>query len=279
MIRVDRGPEPQKLRRVRGEELERLRREVVPLRRPTSDDIDRRYAFVKEALWQAQHEKCCYCECREQLEFRDVEHFRPKSQADRRPGTETDHGYWWLAWSWKNLLFACEYCNRSAKRALFPLDHGSVALLAEESPPGQERCLLIDPAAENGIDHIKFVPARIRGRQRWLPCPRDGSSKGKWSIRVCRLDRPSLLTAYTNHVQNNVIPHVRRVEAAIASEDNRTVHRRWAWAVERLLNAYQIYVGLSFDALDHFFPQDVRERWRLELPTPQPLSIEHRQIP
>ncbi len=268
MILVDRGPEPLELENVRREELERLRHDLVARRRPTSDDIGKRYTFVKEALWQAQNEKCCYCECREQLEYRGVEHFRPKSRADRRPGAEADHGYWWLAWTWENLLFACEYCNRSAKRDLFPLDHGSVALMAEEPPPGEERWLLIDPAAESGIEHIQFVPARLGDRRRWIPRPRGGSSKGRWSIRVCRLDRPSLLTAYSNHVQHNVIPQVRQVETAIASEDAQAVRHRWAWAVDRLLNPYQIYVGLSFDSLDHFFPQDLRETWRLELPLP-----------
>ncbi len=269
MILVDRGPEPPELERLRRRELERLRRDVVARRRPTGDDVGQRYRFVKEALWQAQSEKCCYCECREQLEFRDVEHFRPKSRADRRPGVEADHGYWWLAWTWENLLFACEVCNRSAKRDLFPLDYGSVVLVAEETPPGEERCLLIDPATESAIEHIQFVPARLGDRRRWLPRPRGGSSKGQWTIRVCRLDRPALLTAYGNHVRYNVMPHVHRLEAAIAGEDPEAVRRRWAWAVERLLNSYQIYAGLSFDALDHFFPQDVREGWRLELPIPK----------
>ncbi len=269
MILVDRGAEPAELEDVRREELERLR-DIVAERRPTSDDIGKRYAFVREALRRAQFQKCCYCESREQLEYRDVEHFRPKARADRRPGTEADHGYWWLAWTWENLLFACQPCNRSHKKALFPLDHGSVALTAEESPPGAERCLLIDPATESGIDDIQFALATFRSRERWMPRPRNGSSKGQWTIQVCKLDRPSLLTDYTNHVQREVMPEVRKVQEAIARDDAEAVDRRWAWAVDRLLHPYQIFAGLSFDALDHFFPQDVREEWRLELRIPRP---------
>lgn len=52
---------------------------------------------VKEALRSIYHCKCAFCE--QKIEQYHVEHYRPKQR------------YWWLAYSWDNLLLACPYCN------------------------------------------------------------------------------------------------------------------------------------------------------------------------
>lgn len=78
---------------------------------------------VKQALCDDQHGKCAFCESLvRHVAYGDVEHFRPKAayRADsghplRRPG------YYWLAYDWSNLVFACELCNRRHKANLFPL--------------------------------------------------------------------------------------------------------------------------------------------------------------
>ncbi|HMY18924.1 MAG TPA: hypothetical protein PKA58_21505, partial [Polyangium sp.] len=77
----------------------------------------------------------------EHLELAD-EHYRPKAEADRRPGSHETHGYHWLAFTWSNLYFSCPDCNRSYKRTRFPLEHGSIALKTRKRPPGQEIPLL-----------------------------------------------------------------------------------------------------------------------------------------
>lgn len=133
MIPIMRGDEPPELGIVRQTKLEQLRnlgRAIV------SDDIDG-YRVVSCQLWKVQHFKCCYCEHKVTMRYNDVEHYRPKARADRRPGCTRPDGYWWLAYSWQNLLYACATCNRSSKNDSFPLEIGSVSLVAETVPPGR----------------------------------------------------------------------------------------------------------------------------------------------
>jgi len=77
---------------------------------------------VKTALAKAQFEKCCYCEG----EFRahvagDVEHYRPKGAISTTAG-KVYPGYYWLAYLFENLYFACPDCNGYRKRSQFPLE-------------------------------------------------------------------------------------------------------------------------------------------------------------
>jgi len=52
---------------------------------------------IKQELKTIYYHKCAFCES--QAESFEVEHFRPKSI------------YYWLAYSWDNLLFCCRACN------------------------------------------------------------------------------------------------------------------------------------------------------------------------
>ncbi|MDQ2687964.1 MAG: hypothetical protein M3Y28_08875, partial [Armatimonadota bacterium] len=62
---------------------------------------------VKQALMDAQHGKCCYCE-RVIGEDGDVEHFRPKAAVCQGAGLPQETpGYYWLAYDWDNFLLAC----------------------------------------------------------------------------------------------------------------------------------------------------------------------------
>ena len=66
--------------------------------------------------------KCAYCESRiAENQPGDIEHFRPKNavkdinnqnvEINRGHGNEPHPGYYWLAYSWQNLLPACRDCN------------------------------------------------------------------------------------------------------------------------------------------------------------------------
>lgn len=128
MIRLTRGPEPDSLVPIREEQLADARKAVAAGRKIRFDG----YSVVKREIFGAQHRKCCYCEkLEEQAKYRDVEHYRPKAY------------YWWLAWTWDNLLFACMDCNRDHKKDQFPLADGSTPLVAEQAPPASERPLVI----------------------------------------------------------------------------------------------------------------------------------------
>jgi len=56
-----------------------------------------KYKDIKEKLEKIYHGKCAFCE--QKVEQLHVEHFRPKKI------------YYWLAYSWDNLILACPRCN------------------------------------------------------------------------------------------------------------------------------------------------------------------------
>lgn len=261
MILIDRGPEPSDLSILRKGELERIRKIVDPSRL----DIGDSYRICAPTLRRVQFYKCCYCEALVQLSFNDVEHYRPKSRADRRPGSDEIHGYWWLAWTWENLLFACPSCNRSGKNARFPLATGSRPLVAEESPPGHENPLLINPADTDGIDDIQFV--RLKGQNHsWVPEARASSLRGKVTVDVINLDRDELLELYQGHAEH-FQELIAEIQAEIKITNASGVKKAWSRAL-RELRPKRPFLGLSYDLLDHSFPAPVRRRWGLELPRP-----------
>ena len=264
MIRIHRGPEPAALRPIRAAELARVRPLAVP--GPlTREDLGRRYGEVRPALRTVQHAKCCYCE-RNNLEasFEAVEHYRPAIRA-RRGAAFPEHGYWWLAWTWRNLLFSCRPCNSAHKGDHFPLDLAGGALSAEETPPGAEQPLLIDPATGDPIRHIRFthLPALPSGR--WRPFPRDGSVRGDWTIRTLGLDRPDLLDLYDRHVAEYLRPVLDRLNEAVAERDRALAQGIWTKQALAWLKPQRPFAALSFDVFDQLVPRATRRRWGLSL--------------
>jgi uncharacterized protein (TIGR02646 family) len=267
MIRVQRGREPAKLADIRKRELAAIRKTLRA--DPRADlEIPDSYSVVKRQLWEAHHYKCCYCEHLEQGIHNDVEHYRPKSRADRKPGSAQTHGYWWLAWTWENLLFACAPCNRSHKQVRFPLEAGSKALRAGQQPPGKEQPLLIDPASEDPLPHVHFVPFTAHGKQRWMPIARGGSARGQATIDVLGLARPDLLDLYKAHVDQMVRPKVDSLRQVMRTRHRKRVQEAWDALTRELLDARRPFTALSHDALDHLVPEAERQPWGLLLPTP-----------
>jgi len=88
-----------------------------------------------------------------------VDHHEPLARNPRR------------AFDWLNHLLACDFCNSHHKRDRYPVD-------------ADGRPLLIDPTAEDPLDHL-FLILSI-GRYRAL------TEKGRQTIDVCGLNRPLL---------------------------------------------------------------------------------------
>lgn len=264
MIRVARGPEPPALVKVRTAELAALRRIVGGGRQPLSKEI-KGYGppEVRRALWDMQHRKCCYCEKEIEDTHEDVEHYRPKAQADRAPGSALDHGYWWLSFTWANLFYSCPQCNQPPNKGIrFPLEAGCALLAEDESPPGGEKPLLLHPELDNGILHIQFVREKRGAKLRWVPTARDNSPHGDWTIRICGLDRDALLGRYDDHVKRYVMPVVDNVCDALKSESAQKVYYEVERGKRKLLDPRQCFVGLSYDALRVFVPDAQLAPWR-----------------
>jgi hypothetical protein len=217
------------------------------------------YEIVKAELAAMQHLKCCYCEKREeQAKYRDAEHYRPKVL------------YWWLAWTWENLLFACIDCNREHKRDRFPLSPGDTVLVAEQTPPGAERPLVLDPSdpSMEPAREIEFRRERVLGRERWVP--RGVTERGRETIAVCGLDRPDLLDLYADHVVHVVRPKLEVFFAAHGAGDAQSVVQAWNRATRGLLARERPFRALSHDALHVLVPTAHRASHRLVLERPTP---------
>lgn len=114
---------------------------------------------VKEKLKEMCNGKCAYCESKiAPVTYGDIEHFRPKKAYNSNKTDPLEYpGYYWLAMDWNNLLLACDRCNRTYKKNLFPLKSGSDRQLRHDSNI-QEDVLLIDPTVIDPRDYIKFMP-------------------------------------------------------------------------------------------------------------------------
>lgn len=273
MIRIRRAPEAEacpELAAVRDAELARVRQALGNGRALDQQLLGHEYKLARRALAKMQHLKCCYCESRLQDErWEHVEHFRPKAEVQREQGGKQADGYWWLAWSWDNLLFACQRCNH-AKDTFFPLLEGSTALQAEQQPPGGERPALIDPADERDDDAREHIQFRRFG-EHWIPRPRTPTGRGSAMLRTVGLGlepgepghRPGLQQEWDDHARS-MRGVIEAIERAMESNDSGRV--RVAWEKTRPYRvASQRFVALALDVLDHHFAEDVRRRWGLDL--------------
>lgn len=167
---------------------------------------------VREQLINDQYSKCAYCECKLIKEYNDVEHYRPKNK----------DMYWWLGHTWSNLLYACNYCNRSCKKDNFPLENDSTRFNLDLEQP-----LIINPSIDNPLDHIAFnrymiVPLMINGIE---------DNKGKTTIDILKLNRKELINerkkVYETYVAiNNIMRCAQSIQLNIITSgiaDNRLI--------------------------------------------------------
>lgn len=279
MIRIARPAEPSELRVARHR---RLAHAALAVAEGTAIPF-KDYDCARDPLYAAQGRKCAYCERQQGLEGQPVEHFRPKN------GVEGDgpRHYYWLAWTWENLLFACTTCNSQAvKGNKFPLAPGGVPLpepsfsqvLAGDGPAFRietEAAVLLDPSREDPMDHIAWRPENpdaAPDAMRWRPMFK--SPRGEQTIAILHM-RGGLADHVSNHIQRNVWPGVARLHAGIETDDPTRVRTEWQHLLQVLFSELQPYQAASHDALTFWLPAQLRGRWCLELPRPGHASSSH----
>ena len=103
---------------------------------------------VKNVLLKMHRNKCCYCE-RKRWDSTELhaEHFRPKGSVQQTRAHNKEYpGYYWLAYSWDNLLLACAPCNSTFKGALFPLENPGHRARSHKDDLSIECALFVNPA-------------------------------------------------------------------------------------------------------------------------------------
>lgn len=127
---------------------------------------------VVDLLLEAQHHKCAYCEHPiRAAQAGEVDHFRPKGAVQQESADPLERpGYYWLAYSWENLLLACSRCNGSPNKGnRFPLGTGGVRAKRPSDSLAAEHPLLVDPFVDEPAEHLSWdahdpVPLSERGR-------------------------------------------------------------------------------------------------------------------
>ncbi|MHA1927784.1 MAG: retron system putative HNH endonuclease [Candidatus Thorarchaeota archaeon] len=101
-----------------------------------------RHDSVRNLLRDISSRKCAFCEQEiHGTRYKgEVEHFRPVAK------------YWWLAYTWENLVYVCSICNNK-KSATFPLGNRKATAWGDLS---QESPLLINPLDEDPQRFITY---------------------------------------------------------------------------------------------------------------------------
>jgi uncharacterized protein (TIGR02646 family) len=173
-----------------------------------------------------------------------VEHFRPASK------------YWWLAYTWENLFFSCQNCNRWGKNDAFPLANKATKLTAENRAPGNEAPILIDPAMEDPTDFLQFMPDPLSGS--WKPRARNNSARGAVTIRVLKLDANDLVELYDDHVETHIRPDICEARHALSVGNQAAFLVCWNRLSIRFTQPAMPFSALAYDVVDHFFPEGER---------------------
>jgi len=164
-----------------------------------------KHVQVKMALEKLFFVKCAYCESSPVASNPwDVEHYRPKG----RVAECTDHpGYYWLAYKWENLFFACADCNRSRKdqaryddpQALsaqgkldqFPVENEDYRAMSPDENLSAEQPLLLNPCNDHDPpeNHLRYdIQGHIRPSN-------EHDLRATETIRICHLKRRRLRVA------------------------------------------------------------------------------------
>jgi uncharacterized protein (TIGR02646 family) len=123
--------------------------------------VNGKYKFIADfgrteystSLRKCQGNKCCFCE--KPVGGADIEHFRPKAAWQQAKREQLNRpGYYWLAYSWDNMLISCTDCNsKTCKGNLFPVN-GARSVFPSNC--NAEASVLINPAKEDPSAFISF---------------------------------------------------------------------------------------------------------------------------
>lgn len=299
MIRIIRGPEPQEIIDAREEHLSHAMLEAGD---DGLEELEG-YEVARPQLHTRQFAKCAYCESWTQQESQPVEHFRPRRRPSRidwsalkrtapsplsrrdedrfarglppvelervrwpdpNRQAQPERGYWWLAWTWENLVFGCVSCN-GRKGTRFPLAQGSPALGLHQAPPGAERPLLLDPV-DPEVDPMDVIQFRWDGKH-WRPFPVNDHARAAWTIAVLGLDGTSLLTLYSAKVRE-LDQMARSLRQALdGNAPDGMVRSEWIELNQCALAPERSFLALTHDWLAATFAAEI-ERYGLSLRRP-----------
>ncbi len=180
-------------------------------------------------LIEVFHSKCAYCESKIATANLPgiVDHYRPRGAVTENRKRINHPGYFWLVYEWNNLLLVCHNCNSGhsefigdvrishpGKAMEFPIAGERVVAPSEDLTTWTEDLkmespLLLNPYYDEPEDHIEFDDLGV-------PHEKNGSERGKETIKTCHLDRISLCDRRREYAKDLFR---RRVHRAIEVDD------------------------------------------------------------
>jgi len=165
---------------------------------------------IKRALIELYKSKCAFCEQR--VEQYHIEHYRPKKI------------YYWLAFSWDNLILSCPTCNQN-KGINFRLQGVQVTFNNVES---NIRTINVSSAGYDIIELPDMVNPEVTDPLGRIEFDSNGSinsvdSRFDYTIRTCKIDRKDLndnrrhlLKIFKDHIRAALYEHTDPQEQKIA---------------------------------------------------------------
>lgn len=174
-----------------------------------------------EALRKASHDKCWYCEIKQDRSDKPVDHFRPKNSVVE---DETHPGYTWLAFDWRNFRLSCTFCNskrrdleggtKGGKHDHFPIIPPPAYARSAADP--RENPKLLDPTNDTDTKLLTFLP-------NGFPHPSNDVARTKdrveASIELYHLKQISLVRK-RKRLAADIAEHVSKGDEAKASNDD-----------------------------------------------------------
>lgn len=128
--------------------------------------------------------KCAFCESTVSTTGGgSVERFRPKGGAYGYDDLFYVHHYWWLAYSWNNLLLVCNNCSRF-KGSTFPVFGYRSEFNSFDIDFVDEQPILLDPTVDNPSEHLLFSDDGVVAPV---------SQRGEVTIEILKLNRAELV--------------------------------------------------------------------------------------
>ncbi len=190
------------------------------------------YKRQRQALLDAFHGKCAYCEAKIILDQTgDIDHFRPKAgvtdendapvEIDVEGARKPHPGYYWLAYHWANLLPTCARCNRPqrtrdgrlvGKGTRFPVEQ-SGKRAAAPGTESTEPAVFLHPIFDNPEEHLGMAENGVLFGL---------TPRGQACIELLDLNREGLPEARRD-VYTGVLARVARAGSAAAERPEQVL--------------------------------------------------------
>ena len=201
---------------------------------------------IKRKLISLYKNKCAYCE--QKVESFHVEHYRPKQT------------YFWLAYSWNNLISACAYCNEY-KSTNFQVTLPRATLTISNT---NLRNINVLSHAYDAFENPDLINPEVTNPYGIIIFHDDGNitshdAKFTYTINTCRIDR-----TYLKDRRKKIIDDLRR-DLRAAFVDNATPAEQTV-AIRTIITKFMTdwndteneFLAFRKFVIDHWLPNEIK---------------------